>query len=431
MSFLRRQSGRIADRLAIPAACAGRWLARRARRFGADRNGHVALIFSLAIVPILALVGAAVDYNRAQVARTRLQAAIDAATLSVAKNANKLSDSELRAAVERALNGNLAGAGDTTIRGVRVTRVGTSIRVEVDADIKSAISGLVGIDTLDVGTVAQARWNVPRIEIALVLDNTGSMRSNKKMDELKKAVGNMLTTMETVRQTADQVRIAIVPFDTQINIGTSYRKADWIRFDTSDLSKALRTTQAGWTGCLTDRDQPGDTNDAAPISDATRYRAAACTTGSLAQMAPLTDDFGPLRTVVGDMQPSGNTNITIGLQMGLAVLSTAPPFSEASTDPDVMRFLVLLTDGENTENRFSTSSSSIDGRTRAACKTVRDAGITLFTVRVIDGNASLLSGCATPPTPTNQYYYSVNDAVGIGEAFKAITDVISRIRLSA
>ena len=45
----------------------------------------------------------------------------------------------------------------------------------------------------------------------------------------------------------------------------------------------------------------------------------------------------------------------------------------------------------------------IDARTQKACDNIKAANIKLYTVRVIDGNASLLKGCATKPT----MYYDV------------------------
>ena len=62
--------------------------------------------------------------------------------------------------------------------------------------------------------------------------------------------------------------------------------------------------------------------------------------------------------------------------------------------------IVLLTDGENTQNRLTSSTSSIDSRTEKVCDNVKAANIKVYTVRVIDGNADLLRGCATKPTCT-------------------------------
>ena len=97
------------------------------------------------------------------------------------------------------------------------------------------------------------------------------------------------------------------------------------------------------------------------------------------------------------MTPTGNTNVTIGLQMAWQTLSPAAPFNAPAAAPDLDKVIILLTDGENTQNRWTSSTSSIDARTQKACDNVKAANIKIYTVRVIDGNATLLKNCATKP----------------------------------
>ncbi len=52
------------------------------RRFSANRSGSAAIIFALAAIPVLSIVGAAVDYSNAVRIRAQMQAAVDAATLA-------------------------------------------------------------------------------------------------------------------------------------------------------------------------------------------------------------------------------------------------------------------------------------------------------------------------------------------------------------
>jgi len=52
---------------------------------GADR-GNIAVLFAIALVPILSFVGAAIDYTRANAARTSMQAALDSTALMLAKD---------------------------------------------------------------------------------------------------------------------------------------------------------------------------------------------------------------------------------------------------------------------------------------------------------------------------------------------------------
>ena len=65
------------------------------RAFWKAQQGNVALIFGIAAFPILASVGAAVDYSRAVNARTAMQTALDSAALMLSKDAPNLSTAEI------------------------------------------------------------------------------------------------------------------------------------------------------------------------------------------------------------------------------------------------------------------------------------------------------------------------------------------------
>lgn len=75
-----------------------------------------------------------------------------------------------------------------------------------------------------------------------------------KMPALQLATRDLLRDLEVLRTFPGQVKVAIVPFDTQVNVGVGYRNANWIRFDDLGLRCGEGTTQAAWSGCLTDRD---------------------------------------------------------------------------------------------------------------------------------------------------------------------------------
>ena len=54
-------------------------------RFRKDNRGSIAVQFAVALLPILAIVGASVDFSRASRFRTGLQAAMDSAVLAGGK----------------------------------------------------------------------------------------------------------------------------------------------------------------------------------------------------------------------------------------------------------------------------------------------------------------------------------------------------------
>lgn len=400
-------------------------------RFARDQQGSIAIIFALCFAPLMALVGLAIDYTRMAGVQARAQAALDAAAIAAARQAHGRDVSALQQIAQREFAASFGSMGDAQLGAVRLARDGARLRLDLDGAVNTTLAGIMGVNQLRFPARSDVAWRQPRIELTLVLDNTGSMGWGGKMPALKQASLDLLRELEALRTSPDQVKVAIVPFDTQVNVGTGFRNAPWIRFDDSGLPGELATTASAWQGCLTDRDQPHDVTDIAPVDLSTRYRAARCGTGSLARLQPLTADFAPLRATVNAMQPSGWTNITIGLQTGLAVMSPGLPFDEAYRGPDeVLRYMVLLTDGDNTKSRTvdaNTNPGAIDARTRLACNAVKQAGIQLFTVRVIEGNEPLLRACAS----ASSMYFSVRDAGGISDAFRAITRQIARLRLTA
>ena len=138
-------------------------------------------------------------------------------------------------------------------------------------------------------------------------------------------------------------------------------------------------------------------------------------------------DWDALRTKITSMVPTGNTNVTIGLAWAWHSLTTSPPFPEAQAPAsDLDKVIILLTDGDNTQNRWTNNSSQINARTTAACTNVKAANIKLYTVRVINGNASLLSACAT----NTSMYYNVSNASQLNSVFASIAAQLTNLRLA-
>jgi Flp pilus assembly protein TadG len=395
------------------------------QRFCSDERGNFAILFGLALLPAVGMVGAAVDYSRANAVRAALQAAADAAALTVARDAPSLSDSKLaeRARAVFAANFNRK---DATLGPITVVKGNKTIRVAASADVKTTIMAAMKFDTIKVATAGEVAWGKNRIELALVLDNTGSMATGNKMPALKAAVRDLLTDLESSAE-RDAIKISIVPFDTQVNIGTRFRNADWLDFD-AGLGRSLRVERRDWEGCVVDREQPDDTKDYA-MASRSDYPGARCETGTLAQVQPLTNDFSALRRTVDAMRPSGYTNITIGVAWGFAALSQGEPFTQAEPfgTHNLTKYMVVLTDGDNTRNRFTSEPREIDARTRQACRAVKREGVTVFTIRVVEGNRSLLRECASTP----DRYHEVSTASEIQPVFRRILNEIKGIRIAS
>ena len=409
------------------------------KRALADKNGSVGIIFGLSLLPVMAMAGSALDYSRAVQTRTKLQSALDAAVLAAARDGASMTDAQISARARNFVDANMAGNSSSfTLDSLNMTRIGKTVRLTGSATVATVMLPIIGINNIKVDGTSQSTWGTTNIELALVLDNTGSMGSAGKMPALKAASKNLIDILTGVATSDSNIKIGIVPFDTHIKIGTGYVAESWLRFAPYDPVPEMRATQASWTGCVTDRDQPYDANDNAPIpaQNMTLYPAVNCANTTLAQMMPLTalsptnnTPANALKARIDSMQPSGWTNVTIGTSWGMAMLSSGQPLTQAAnpaSTPDVVKHMIVLTDGDNTRNRWTSSQTSIDDRTRAACTAAKQAGITVHTIRVIDGNAALLRECATSPAN----FYNVSDASQLTPVFQSIARQIGRIRIT-
>jgi Flp pilus assembly protein TadG len=403
-------------------------------RFRKDASGNVAIMFGFIALPMIGIAGASVDYARASSARASLNVAVDSAALMVARDATKLTDAQLTTRAEALIRANLAGNSDTKLGTytVAINRTARTVNVTADTTVETSLTKVIGFDTIPVSSTAQAAWGTNRVELALVLDNTGSMASSNKMTELKKASLDLLKIMKEASTETDQIRISVVPFATQVRLPTSYKVAPWLRFDLTKGSGPNKKTisQANWEGCISDRDKPYDVSDAGAVTGqtATLFPADFCAQSTLTPIRPLTSDWTALTSTINAMTPVGNTNVTIGAAWGTASLSPMAPLPEAAVvnTPRLTKYMILLTDGDNTQNRFSDSQSTMDDRTEAACKNAKAAGIQIFSIRVIDGNRNLLRGCASD----TGMYHEVSNASQLAPIFQQIAREISQIRLT-
>jgi uncharacterized protein YegL len=306
---------------------------------------------------------------------------------------------------------------------------------------------VLGHSEIAFSTSSEVLWGIKRLNLALVLDNTGSMASSNKMTNLQSAAHNLLTTLQNAAKQPDDIKVAIVPFATDVNVGTGYVNAPWIDWteweavngtcsNSSYKSKGscesngkIWTPKAHseWNGCVWDRDQNNDVTNTPTMAGApaTLFRAHQAS-NCPASIVPLSNDWAGLHAKVDAMTPAGNTNVTIGLTWGFQLLSPVEPFNAPAAEPDLDKVIIMLTDGLNTQNRWTSSESSIDSRTKKACDNVKAANIRLYTVRVIDGDVTLLKNCATNTT----MYFDVQQASQLNSVFSSIAQNLANLRIA-
>ncbi len=428
------------------------------RSFLGDRRGNFAIIFALTITPIAIAAAASVDISRAYIVETRLKAALDAAALAVG-TASGLTNQQVQQIAQAYFDANypeeILGVPGTVI----VSDSQTTVDISVKAQLPTVIMGLVGINSLEVGATSQVKRHGKKLEIVLVLDNTGSMNQGGRMTVLKQAAKDLIDTVAAAAVTPGDVRIAIVPFTTDVNVGVANKDANWLKWSWELPTQTCTTTGSGknktttctqdirtvsknsWKGCVVDRDENFDVSIAAPVvgNSATLFPANQndvynnqC---SLRPIVPFSTNWTMLKNEIDAMVAGGATNTTIGFVWGWQMLTNGAILSNAAA-PDsksLEKVMVYLTDGLNTYDRGgigtcngSSACPRVDVRSELVCAGIRNAGITVYTVRLIAGNATLLRNCATNPS----MYYSVSTASELTNVFKSIAQALSNLRLS-
>lgn len=192
-------------------------------------------------------------------------------------------------------------------------------------------------------------------------------------------------------------------------------------------------TKSSWGGCVIDRTQPYDTQVDAPnpATPATLYPGRGCATSALKTVQGLSDDIAAQRKFVQTLSPGGNTNITIGVQWGMEVLSPSAPFTGGVNfgDDTTHKYMIVVTDGNNTASRFSgfkDPNPDVDARTALACTNAKKLGITVFVIKVIEGNSDMLRACAS----RSDYFYDLSSASQINTALSSVFEAIKKTRLT-
>lgn len=245
------------------------------RRFLADREGSIAVVFALALIPLLGLIGAAVDYSRATVEREKIQRALDSAVLAVNRQIGKLDDDELRAYAQEMFDANVQGAS-ATLEDPVIDAQARTVTMTASAQVETTFLKLLKIDPITVEATAQSVTGSSSMEIALVLDNSGSM-GGSRISTLRQASQNLVRTMFGNDPVSDEVKFSIVPFSGAVNIGTSNVQSSWMDYNAQspihqgmfasavnrfDLYEEI--TNRSWEGCVEVRPSPYHVTDDAP-----------------------------------------------------------------------------------------------------------------------------------------------------------------------
>lgn len=219
---------------------------RRARApfatFGRAQGGNVAMMFAIALVPIVMLVMGGLDYARAMLERAQMSDAADAAALAVGSTKG-LTTAQAAALAQQFFNANYKGPagadGKTPQVSVSYDSTKGTVTLTVNYQMPTTVLGVFGQSALALQTTSTVVWGQSKLWVALVLDNSGSMASSGKMNALITSSQQLLVTLQNASTNPGDVQVGIVPFVSVINVGKTNSGASWLSWTDWDAAPVI------------------------------------------------------------------------------------------------------------------------------------------------------------------------------------------------
>lgn len=448
--------------------------------FRRNKEANVAPLFGLMAIPLLGMIGAAIDFGQAHSKASVLQSALDAAAVSAIReyrdSGNATSaEQRLRTHLSSELSGSgmtLAGApaegevasngpNEVVLENAAINASTDSVSPRATVSVPTSILKLLGVDTIDLEVTTAASMAGKSLELTMVLDVTGSMCPNgncTKLNDMKTAAKDLLDIV--MPNGAEATRVGLVPFAPYINVGST------------DTAKRTGRTEYPNYPCVLERKNGTRISEAAPGSGS-EFWILNNTSGNCppsSPIVPLTNDRNALNTSIEGLTASGGTAGHLGIQWGWFLISPlwasiwpADSAPAAYDDPKSMKAIVFFTDGNftafhrNANGGGSSCNSSGDcpesrSEAKAFCDEIKtrlnakgEEAVTIFTIGFgLDPEGSTsgdnargtLKYCAsydpddteTDPALRKKLYFFPYDSTSMRTAFQNIGRVLAAAR---
>lgn len=424
-----------------------------ARRLLADKSGGTTLLVALSTPVLVGALGVGVDTGAWYVEKQRVRQIADSAALGAARAlATGLDKATATAFAQRdaARNGYAAdGTGQSLVvnspptSGAYAGKIG-AVEVVATRNLPSLFSHIVmGSSARTVSSRAVA-FSPPiqkmNLEVAMVLDVSSSMASGTevkgvtKMQAQQSAAIELIGTVVQSSQTSYTSRVALAPFSSSVNVGSTYFK-----------TATNKNVSGSWTGVVErsgtyrfSDNVPNSTNKyfgdfqikkLSALGDYASYvmGLTSQTPGAANVIRPLSSSKTSLETAVNGLTSGGTTAAHIGLAWSWYMLSpkwssiftgtTAPNTYDAEK---TYKAIVILSDFD-----FNTYYESANGTANyqfeQLCTQIKAAGIKIYTVGYkVSGttNNARRINCASPDEDGKTYTYTTSTVDGMIEAFK-------------
>lgn len=458
-------------------------LARLAR----NRDGNMVIMLAVSLLPIIATIGLGVDVARAYAVRSRMAAALDAAALAVGSSSG--TDAQLSAVAQKFFDANYPPGVLGAHPSVAVKVTGDVISASASAVVATVFMKVVGVNEVPIAVDSTVNRQVAGLELAMVLDNTGSMTSNNNIQAVRDAANQLTDILFGAATVHPYLKIALVPYSVAVNPGS--------------VAPSLITTGdayapnnvLGWKGCVVERAGTNAMADTtAAVAPWTRYNwlpaidnyydvtksstvyanpsngngSTGPNVGCPTAITPLTNVKATLTAAINAQEAwsRGGTLSDVGMAWGLRVLSPEPPFTEGLPwgTPKWSKAVILMTDGDNqfyklTSNtgvnkvnsavnsdysaygrldelgrigttNTTTAKTTINSRLTSVCNAMKAKNIIVYTVTFTSGinqaTKDIYKNCATDASK----YFDSPSQDELKSAFRAIATSLSNLRVS-
>ncbi len=362
---------------------------RKLRKLFAIDRGSIALTTALFLPAFFAMAGGVMDYAMYLSAKARLQAAADAAVLAMkpaCSKADYAGEDELEHKFMRFFTANISASGKSriTIEDYEIYphRGKNYIVAIIRAKTDTTFLRLFGVMSLkmEVESGAGCSGDGPgsdKLEVALAVDTSLSMRDGGKIDMLKKQAAFFVDELR--RQRRGSIRVALLPFSQYVTVGMEYRDAWWINVpeDQHNLCAtggdscpdAARYKHLVWRGKVGLRDDryvsydnnyrdhpvPGimnvvyDRNPGFSAQGRRQFMLNNCVPTKLLPLTDLTTGRTTLVNRLEELRACGRDGMELGLYWSYRLLSFMKPF-EGESDrlgkgKRVRKVVIMVTDG--------------------------------------------------------------------------------------
>lgn len=254
-------------------------------RLASDRAGNTLMMIAAALVPIMAMVGGAVDMGRSYLSQSRLQSACDAGVLAARKalGSSAVADGQVPSSVATTgnafFNTNFRSGSYGTVNRQFVMTLESDYAISGTAtvDVPTTIMRMFGFADVPLRVTCQAQLNFSDTDVMMVLDTTGSMNQTNPGDSqprigiLRDVVKSFYAQLEASKGPTTRMRYGFVPYSVNVNVG-GLLQSDWLvdkwEYNGRELRKNGKTSQTAFATT--------STTVSGSYTAVTSYTAASC-----------------------------------------------------------------------------------------------------------------------------------------------------------